>query len=380
MILDSVGILDSRQSGTILYVDVKVSGLYRPQVEQNLGQIIIDAFNAGAQKDFTSALGNNYFSGVIGVFLSLKKNESRPAPPVPPPTFSPTLPPDMLPSTPVEPPAPATTNESSSSQPPTVSTSLTPTEPDSPDTPSYYLALLIQNTPYQTRYMEDTDFDKFVEVLKGTVNAKMEDSTTVIKGVTLGYHQLISLGNRITATEINFEYKVSTSLPKSEVGQKVARTIGRNRQYILSSLLDQSDSFPYFLEIKEIQAQNIASIGEPSSKATLPKNVPEKPKTQPPTPSPTFPPTPLKVEEKEPEAVEEDLGITVADLLASDAAKAQAAKDEAKENANNVNRNETDAVGVKAKAIVDSNETGETGGLGIGGELFVLFTFYALLE
>ncbi|KAL7494113.1 hypothetical protein ACHAWT_003004, partial [Skeletonema menzelii] len=107
MILDSVGILDSRQSGTILYVDVKVSGLYRPQVEQNLGQIIIDAFNAGAQKDFTSALGNNYFSGVIGVFLSLKKNESRPAPPVPPPTFSPTLPPDMLPPTAAEPPAPA---------------------------------------------------------------------------------------------------------------------------------------------------------------------------------------------------------------------------------------------------------------------------------
>ena len=174
--------------------------------------------------------------------MSSKTNESRPGPPVPPPTSSPT-------STAVEPPAQATTNESSSSQLPTISTqsliaSSPPTEPDLSDSPSFYLAVLIQNTPYQTRYMEDTDFDKFIEVLKTVVNAKMEDSMTVIRRVTLGYHQLISLPNRITATEINFEYKVSTNLTESEVGQTVARKIGRNRQDILSSLQEQSDSFP----------------------------------------------------------------------------------------------------------------------------------------
>ena len=289
--------------------------------------------------------------------MSSKTNESRPGPPVPPPTSSPT-------STEVEPPAQATTNESSSSQPPTLSTqSLIASSP-------FYLAVLIQNTPYQTRYMEDEDFDKFIEVMKAIVNAKMEDSMTVIKRVTLGYHQLISLPNRITATEINFEYKVSTNLTESEVGQTVARKIGRNRQDILSSLQEQSDSFPYFLEVKEVQAQSIASIGEPTSTATLPENVPEKPKTQPPTPSPTFPPTPLKVEEDEPEEVEEDLGITVADLLASDAAKAQAAKEEAEANARNV----TDAVGIADLTVVDS------GGLGAGGKLFVLLALFELLE
>ena len=172
------------------------------------------------------------------------------------------------------------------------------------------------------------------------------------------------VSNYSTATEINFEYKVSTNLTESEVGQTVARKIGRNRQDILSSLQEQSDSFPYFLEVKEIQAQSIASIGEPTSTATLPENVPEKPKTQPPTPSPTFPPTPLKVEEDEPEEVEEDLGITVADLLASDAAKAQAAKEEAEAKAKNV----TDAVGIADTNVADS------GGLGAGGKLFVLLT------
>lgn len=380
IVLDSVSIMDSRQTGTILYVNVRIMAQSRPKVqeEQNLGQIIINAFNSGAQQEFTASLGNNYYSGVIGVFLSLKKNESRPAPPpTPAPTLSikiETLPPNILPATVVEPPTtPPAPDESSSSQPPTVSTS-SPTISPPPTFPilgPFYLAVLIQNTPYQTLYMEDTDFDKFAEVFASAVNTQLEDSFTDVKGVTLGYHQLISLGNRVTATEINFGYQVSSNLTEAEIGKKVARAVGRNRQDILSSLQSLSDSFPYFLEVDEIQAQNIASIGEPGSTATLPQKVPEKPITQPPTPSPTSPPTILQVEEEEePEEEEEEAGITVADLLASDAEKAQAAKDEAIAMANltNFNRNETDAVEVINASISDPNETDELGGLRIGGE------------
>ena len=377
IVLDSVSIMDSRHTGTILYVNVKIMAQSRPQVqeEQNLGQDIIDAFNSGAQKEFTASLGNNYYNGVIGVFLSLKKNESKPAPPpTPAPTLSikfETLPPNLLPATVVEPPPtpPPAATESSSSQSPTVSNASPP--PTFPIFGPFYLAVLIQNTPYQTRYMDDTDFDKFAEVFASAVNTQLKDSMTDVKGITLGYHQLISLGNRITATEINFGYQVSTNLTE-EIGKKVARAVGRNRQDILASLLSLSDSFPYFLEVEEIQAQNIASIGEPGSTATLPETVPEKPKTQPPTPSPTFPPTILQVEEDEPDVVkvEEEAGISVADLLASDAEKAQAAKDEAMTEANltNFNRNETDAVEVISGSIADPNETDERGGIGMGGE------------
>lgn len=378
IVLDSVSIMDSRQTGTILYVDVKIMAQSRPQVQEdhNLGQVIINGFNSGGQKQLTDSLGSNYYSGVIGVFLSLKKNESTPAPPpTPAPTLSiklETLPPNILPATVVEPPpTPPETDESSSSQQPTVSTP-SPTVSPPPTFPTlgpFYLAVLLQNTPYQTRYMEDADFDKFGEVFASAVNKQLEDSFTDVKGVTLGYHQLISLGNRVTATEINFGYQVSTNLTEADVGKKVARAVGRNRQYIIASLLGLSDSFPYFLEVDQIQAQNIASIGEPSSTATLPAKVPEKPKTQPPTASPTSPPTILQVEEDEP-VKEEEAGITVADLLASDAEKAQAAKDEAiaKANLTNSNTNETDAVEVINAAIADPNETEEQGGLGIGGE------------
>lgn len=383
IVLDSVSIMDSRQTGTILYVNAKIMAQSRPQVqeEQNLGQIIINAFNSGAQREFTAALGNNYYSGVIGVFLSLQKNESRPAPPpTPAPTLSITLPPILLPATVVEPPpTPPATNGFIYTLSPTVSTP-SPTISPPPTFPTFgpfYLAVLIQNTPYQTRYMEDSDFDQFAEVFVSAVKTQMEDSFTDVKGVTLGYHQLISLGNRVTATEINFGYQVSTNLTEAEIGRKVARAVGRNRQDMLSSLLSLSDSFPFYLEVDEIQAQNIASIGEPSSTATLPKEVPEKPVTQPPTPSPTSPPTFLQVEEEVPKVVndtEEEVGITVADLLASDAEKAQAAKDEAiaKANLTNFNRNETDAVEVINAAIADPNETDELGGLGVVGEFCFL--------
>ena len=81
--LDSVTVLDSQQTGTVLYVTVKISGLYRPTVEQNLGEIIINAFNSGKRNDFQAALGDDFFGGVIWVHLSSKNNESLPAPPSP---------------------------------------------------------------------------------------------------------------------------------------------------------------------------------------------------------------------------------------------------------------------------------------------------------
>ena len=385
IVLDSVTVMDSRHTGTILYTNVKLLGLHRPQIEINLGQIVIDAFNSGAQQEFTNALGNNYFSGVIGVFLSLKKNESRPAPPpTPAPTVSikvETLPPNIWPSTVVEPPPPAapTLSWSISSEPPTVSPTEPLTDPGAPTIGPFFLAVLIQNTPYQTRYMEDRDFDKFAEAFKSTVDTQLEDSMTVVRGVTLGYRQLISLGNRVTATEINFDYMVSTNLTESDVGKKVARAVGRNRQEMIVSLRGEKDSFPYFLEVKEIQAQNIASIGVPGSSTTLPKNIPERPITQPPTYSPTILPTIPKVEEVEVEVEvekeEEDAGISVADLLASDAEKVQAAKDEAIANANATksNLNETEAVEVikeTVAVVADPTEKDEPGGLEVIGEWF----------
>jgi len=220
--------------------------------------------------------------------------------------------------------------------------------------------------------MEDRDFDKFAEAFKSTVDTQLTDSMTVVRGVTLGYHQLISLGNRVTATEINFDYMVSTNLTESDVGKKVARAVGRNRQEMIASLRGEKDSFPYFLEVKEIQAQNIASIGVPGSSTTLPKNIPERPITQPPTYSPTILPTIPKVEEVEAEVEvekeEEDAGISVADLLASDAEKVQAAKDEAIANANATksNLNETEAVEVikeTVAVVADPTEKDEPGGL-----------------
>jgi len=397
IVLDSVTVMDSRQTGTILYTNVKLLGLHRPQMMAiNLGQLVIDAFNSGAQQEFTNALGNNYFSGVIGVFLSLKKNESRPAPPpTPAPTVSikvETLPPNIVPSTVVEPSPlpPPTLSWSISTQPPTVSPTEPPTEPGAPTIGPFFLAVLIQNTPYQTRYMEDRDFDKFAEAFKSTVDAQLEDSMTVVRGVTLGYHQLISLGNRVTATEINFEYMVSTNLTESDVGKKVSRAVGRNRLDMIASLRGERDSFPYFLEVKEIQAQNIASIGVPGSTTTLPKNIPERPITQPPTYLPTISPSIPKVEEVEEvevevEKEEEDAGISVADLLASDAEKVQAAKDEAmaKANATQFNLNETEAAEVikETVAVAEPTEKDEPGGLEVivyaGTGAGVMFCFMA---
>jgi hypothetical protein len=206
----------------------------------------------------------------------------------------------------------------------------------------------------------------------------MGDSMTVVKEVTLGYQQLISLGSDLTATEINLSYKVSTSLSESEVRDKIPRAVGRTRKEILSLLQSDADTFPYFLEIDEIQAQNILSIGEPTSAATLPDVIPERPITLPPSPSPTK----VEVDETKADQVEEDkesgklTGPLVGDLLESDAAKAQAEIDAAKAQAEseateaNANKNVTDAVQVK-EAIADTNEPGSSRA---GGELFMLPT------
>ena len=378
--LDSVTVLDSQHTGTVLYVTVKISGLYRPSVEQNLGEIIINAFNTGAQTAFRAALGNNFFGGVIGVFLSLKSNESIPAPtPTPPPTVSikiETLPPNIIvPSTPVEPPQTPTTTISDSVTNPTVSNQ-SPGEKDPSDQQTIdnlYLAVLIQNSPYQTYYMNDEEFDLFAEVFMLTIEKQMEDSMTYVTDYTLGYHQLISLGNGVTATEINFGYTISTNLTSTDVGKQVARVVGRTRAEIISSLRENADEYPYFLEAKEIQAQNIASISEPTSTATLPENIPEKPVTQSPTPFPSLSPTAAITEEEEPEVIEEDDGILVGDLLESDAAKAQAAKDAAKANATTASfSNETNVVELVDAVETDTLEEDEPG-LNIVSEYYIMF-------
>eukprot|EP00577_Skeletonema_sp_RCC1716_P026376 CAMPEP_0113427560 /NCGR_PEP_ID=MMETSP0013_2-20120614/31373_1 /TAXON_ID=2843 ORGANISM="Skeletonema costatum, Strain 1716" /NCGR_SAMPLE_ID=MMETSP0013_2 /ASSEMBLY_ACC=CAM_ASM_000158 /LENGTH=200 /DNA_ID=CAMNT_0000316007 /DNA_START=318 /DNA_END=917 /DNA_ORIENTATION=- /assembly_acc=CAM_ASM_000158 len=90
--LDSVGIIgDPQHLGVMLDVNVKFTGLYRPPVEQNLGGIIMGAFNSGAQNAFSSSViiqnafisalssQGSYFSGVVSVLLTLKENGSRPA-------------------------------------------------------------------------------------------------------------------------------------------------------------------------------------------------------------------------------------------------------------------------------------------------------------
>jgi hypothetical protein len=387
---------DSQHMGTILDLNVKFSGLYRPPVEQNLGGIIIEGFNSETQDAFVSALSNqgDYFSGVSGVLLTLKEDESRPASlPTSAPTRTggiliETLPSNIPPSASVASPP---TADASASQAPTLSTHPPTISPpraaqSSNETLSlgpFYLAVLIHNTPYQTLYMEEADFDKFAEALVATVNEQMGDSMTVVKEVTLGYQQLISLGNGLgTATEVNLAYEVSTSLSASEVREGIARAVGRNRKEILSLLQSDTETFPYFLEIDEIQAQNIASIGDPTSTASLPDVIPEKPIiTQPPSPSPT------EVKEVEPEAdqVEEDSGAQeegtgplVADILESDAAKAKAESDAAKAKAEsdaaNANKNETGLVQVKE--VADPNEPG---GSGAGGEMLMLPTAHGQL-
>ncbi len=318
--LDSVGVIgDPQQSGVMLDVNVKFSGLYRPPMEQNLGQIIIDAFNGKAQtplsspvivhNTFISLLGSetSFYSGVVSALLTLQNYGSRP---VPPPTPSPTATP-----------------------PSTVRT-------------MHYLSVIIYNTPYQTMYMDDFDFDKFAEVLSSTLNRQIGNSIT-IKGVRLGYHKLISIGNYgLTVTEIHLGYEASTNLPAAVVGDEVAKSVGQNKRAILSLLQDHSDMFPYFLEIDEIQAQSIASIGDPNGAASLPNVIPEKPVTQQPLEE-------LSTEEdsNDQEAgTEEFAGPLVGELLAIDAAKEQAEKAAAN-------------VPVANQAVKN-----DPGGLGAGGE------------
>lgn len=330
--LDSVSIIDSQQSGVMLDVNVKFTGLYRPSVEQNLGQIIIDAFNGKAntalsapvivQNTFISLLssGSSSYSGVVSALLTLQNYGSRP---VPSPTPSPTATP-----------------------PPTERT-------------MHYLSVNVYNTPYQTLYMDDFDFEKFAEVLASILNRQIGNSIT-IKGVRLGYHKLISLGNYgLTATEIHLGYEVSTNLPASEVGDEVARAVGRSKTTILSVLQDNSDMFPYFLEIDDIQAQSIASIGDPNGGASLPNAIPEKP-------SLTQPPEELSTEEdSNVQEVEtgEFTGPLVGELLAIDAAKEEAARASAD---------------VQSNAVIEqATVKNDPGGLGAGGEwLLHSITYY----
>jgi len=336
--LDSVGIIgDPQHLGVMLDVNVKFTGLYRPPVEQNLGGIIMGAFNSGAQNAFSSSViiqnafisalssQGSYFSGVVSVLLTLKENGSRPAPP---PAPAPTAQIDNLPSN--IPP-------SASVGPPP------PTE--------FYLSVIVYNTPYQTLYMNDADFNKLAEVLISAVNIQMGNSMT-IEGVTLGYHKLISLGNYgLTATEINLGYKVSTNLPASTVGDDVARAVGRSKKAVLSLLQGQSDALPYFLEVDEIQAQNIASIGDPNGAASLPNVIPQKPITQPPEED-------SDVQEAE---TGEFTGPLVGELLASDAAK-----EKAEEEAAGNELAEKEAAKEQANAAADPVVKNDPGGLGSG--------------
>lgn len=321
--LDSVGIIDSQQSGVMLDVNVKFTGLYRPSMEQNLGQIVIDAFNGKAQtalsepvivqNTFISLLSSesSSFSGVVSALLTLQNYGFRP---VPSPTPSPTATP-----------------------PPTERT-------------MYYLSVTVYNTPYQTLYMDDFDFEKFAEVLASILNRQIGNSIT-IKGVRLGYHKLISLGNYgLTATEIHLGYEVSTNLSASEVGDEVARAVGRSKKAMLSLLQDHSDMYPYFLEIDDIQAQSISSIGDSNGGAWLPSVIPEKPLL-------TQPAEKLSAEEGS-NVQEAETGAfsgpLVGELLAIDSAKDQAA---------------TAAGNVKANTVIEPTTVkNDPGGLGAGGE------------
>ena len=219
-----------------------------------------------------------------------------------------------------------------------------------PPPTEFYLSVIVYNTPYQTLYMNDDDFNKLAEVLILALNIQMGNSMT-IEGVTLGYHKLISLGNYgLTATEINLGYKVSTNLPASTVGDDVARAIGRSKKAVLSLLQGQSENaFPYFLEVDEIQAQNIASIGDPNGAASLPNVIPQKPITQPPEEN-------SDVQEGE---TGEFTGPLLGELLAEEAAAGNelAEKEVVKELAN---------------AAADPVVKNDPGGLGSGGEWFML--------
>src|SRR5210317_1596859 len=73
--LDSVTVTDQQNLGTILDVNVRFSGYYRPPMEQSLGGVIIDAFDTEIQNVLISTLndqGGEYFSGVQegGVILA----------------------------------------------------------------------------------------------------------------------------------------------------------------------------------------------------------------------------------------------------------------------------------------------------------------------
>jgi hypothetical protein len=335
--LDSVTVTDQQNLGTILDVNVRFSGFYRPPMEQSLGGVIIDAFDTEMQNSFISTLNNQggeYFSGVQegGVILALIEDDSTPASL---PTMAPsgsiqieTLPSDTTPpqtsssveeepiSTPQLP-----TQSPTTSPPPTIA----PRELQGP----FYLAVLIQNTPYQSKYMDEADFTKFAQVLTSVLNEKLGDALT-IEDVTLGYQQLIQVGSG-TATEVNLSYEVASNLASSQIESMISRAVGRNRKEIIALLQDDWDFYPYFLEIGEIQAQSITQFGDPTSTATLPDNIPVKP-----TPSPTpLPPPEEEVVDKEPEAGqnqgEEDsnaqvaepewTGPTAAELLAEDEAK-----------------------------------------------------------
>eukprot|EP00984_Skeletonema_dohrnii_P005462 scaffold1921_cov112-Skeletonema_dohrnii-CCMP3373.AAC.2 len=192
--------------------------------------------------------------------------------------------------------------------------------------------------------MSDDDFNKLAEVLILAVNIQMGNSMT-IEGVTLGYHKLISLGNYgLTATEINLGYKVSTNLPASTVGDEVARAVGRSKKAVLSLLQGQSeDAFPYFLEVDEIHAQNIASIGDPNGAASLPNVIPQKPITQPPEED-------SDLEEGE---TGEFTGPLVGELLAEEAAAGNEVA-------------EKEVVQELANATVDPVVKNDPGGLGSG--------------
>lgn len=332
--LDSVTVTDQQNLGTILDVNVRFSGFYRPPTEQSLGGVIIDAFDTDTQNALISTLNNQggeYFSGVQegGVILALMEDNSKPASL---PTLAPsgsiqieTLPSDTPPQTsssveeePISTPQ-SPTQSPTTSPPPTIA----PRELQGP----FYLAVLIQNTPYQSKYMDEADFTKFAQVLTSVLNEKLGDALT-IEDVTLGYQQLIQVGSG-TATEVNLSYEVASNLASSQIESMVSRAVGRNRKEIISLLQNDQDFYPYFLEIGEIQAQSITQFGDPTSTATLPDNIPVKP-----TPSPT--PLPLAPEEvvDEPEADqnqgEEDsnevaepewTGPTAAELLAEDEAK-----------------------------------------------------------
>ena len=328
--LDSVTVTDQQNLGTILDVNVRFSGFYRPPIEQSLGGVIIDAFDTEMQNSFISTLNNQggeYFSGVQegGVILALIEDDSTPASL---PTLAPsgsiqieTLPSDTssVEEEPISTPQ-LPTQSPTTSPPPTIA----PRELQGP----FYLAVLIQNTPYQSKYMDEADFTKFAQVLTSVLNDKLGDALT-IEDVTLGYQQLIQVGSG-TATEVNLSYEVASNLASSQIESMVSRAVGRNRKEIIALLQDDWDFYPYFLEIGEIQAQSITQFGDPTSTATLPDNIPVKPT---PSPTPLPPPEEEVVDESEADqnqgeedsnaqvAEPEWTGPTAAELLAEDEAK-----------------------------------------------------------